>query len=96
MGTMNLLAQLQERFTDALSGLVTNSDRLPALAGMASTWTSLGFGKYLAGLWAKDVLRDLMWMNFQRVSAPKFAPSWSWVSTRWSSAACSTPTIRRR
>jgi hypothetical protein len=57
------------------------SDRLPALAGMASTWATLGLGKYLAGFWAKGILRDLMWMNLERRSPPKFAPSWSWVST---------------
>jgi hypothetical protein len=65
----------------SLKSITRDTDRLPALAGMASTWAALGLGKYLAGLWAEGILRDLMWMNLQRASAPKFAPSWSWVST---------------
>jgi hypothetical protein len=60
-----------------------DTDRLPALAGIASKWPTFTSRKYLAGLWAKDIVRDLMWMNSmndERSSVAYLAPSWSWVS----------------
>ncbi|KAI0417942.1 heterokaryon incompatibility protein-domain-containing protein [Xylaria grammica] len=67
--------------------LSNTQDRLPAIAGIAEHFGSLGrLGKYLAGIWQSSFPRGLLW----RVSSPTkssrpgsstLAPSWSWAST---------------
>ncbi|KAF5232106.1 hypothetical protein FANTH_13102 [Fusarium anthophilum] len=63
--------------------LTRKSDRLPAVAGMASYVASLSGMKYKAGLWEEDILRGLMWRRGSAGYAkrvPGGAPSWSWAS----------------
>ncbi|KAF6811754.1 hypothetical protein CMUS01_13193 [Colletotrichum musicola] len=68
-------------------------DKLTALAGLAERFASLtegNYGRYLAGLWEEDLLRQLLWRQWNTVDfrAPVAskrpetwrAPSWSWVS----------------
>ncbi|KAF5615443.1 het-domain protein [Fusarium sp. NRRL 52700] len=63
--------------------LTRKSDRLPAVAGMASYVASLSGMKYKAGLWEEDILRGLMWRRGSAGYAervPGGAPTWSWAS----------------
>ncbi len=59
-------------------------DILPALSGLASKWSALGCGQYLAGLWESDLLHDLLWKTTHgepRQTEGYVAPSWSWASS---------------
>lgn len=65
--------------------LTHESDRLPALAGLASRFAHQTTGKYFAGLWQKDLVRMLLWSLKHSWatctrSRPSTAPSWSWAS----------------
>ncbi|CVK98890.1 related to protein TOL [Fusarium mangiferae] len=63
--------------------LTRKTDRLPAVAGMASYVASLSGMKYKAGLWEEDILRGLMWRRGSSRHAkrvPGGAPTWSWAS----------------
>ncbi|KAF5636260.1 heterokaryon incompatibility protein [Fusarium tjaetaba] len=63
--------------------LTRKTDRLPAVAGMASYVASLSGMKYKAGLWEEDILRGLMWRRSSSGHAnrvPGGAPTWSWAS----------------
>ncbi|KAK6851864.1 HET-domain-containing protein [Apiospora arundinis] len=70
------------------------ADRLPALSGLASLFKrALPQDKYLAGLWERDIHRQLFWntsgtshgsledlvMSFGAVEGLYTAPSWSWM-----------------
>lgn len=59
-------------------------DRLPAMAAMAQRMQELrGGDRYLAGLWEKTLLRDVLWVRRdERCRRPRKwrAPSWSWAS----------------
>ncbi|KAI0802920.1 heterokaryon incompatibility protein-domain-containing protein, partial [Xylaria sp. FL0064] len=62
--------------------LTVASDKLPALSGLARTF-SLAFGRdqYLAGLWRGNLIWDLLWMVYHdAVKAKSRAPSWSWAA----------------
>ncbi|KAK5717219.1 hypothetical protein LTR15_009108 [Elasticomyces elasticus] len=62
------------------------TDRMPALAGLASRTQSLVDGDdYLAGLWRCDLVTGLMWQpsspkHMSRAEGAYVAPSWSWMS----------------
>lgn len=70
------------------------SDRLPALAGVAKRVFECTGSKYLAGLWMEDLHIALLWvakgpgirqslakrLELLRASRGSGAPSWSWVS----------------
>ena len=64
--------------------LTYNSDKLPALSGYASYIHSKTSDTYLAGLWKKDVLMQLLWWVDSRAMSTSSrakvyrAPSWSW------------------
>ncbi|KAH0536170.1 hypothetical protein FGG08_006934 [Glutinoglossum americanum] len=66
--------------------LTFESDRLPALSGVASQVSSLiPESHYLAGLWSTDLSRHLCWSAdaaLSKLSLPAayIAPSWSWAS----------------
>ncbi|KEY73955.1 hypothetical protein S7711_09451 [Stachybotrys chartarum IBT 7711] len=67
------------------------TDRLPALSGLAKYFQSLGAGQYLAGFWRRNLLDSLLWRtdrfiegtNFERAT-PYRAPTWSFLSLTWS------------
>lgn len=77
--------------TYSVRQLKYESDRLPALSGVAakiSAWTQ---SDYLAGLWKKNLPLDLCWSIDYQISCasvPKvapsqyIAPSWAWPSVR--------------
>ncbi len=62
------------------------SDRLPALSGIASRFCGAGLRTYAAGLWREDLARGLLWyVGFDWISSsqrplPLQAPTWSWAS----------------
>jgi serine/threonine protein kinase len=64
--------------------LTYSSDKLYALAGLATTVNNVVGSQYLAGLWNNDLKRNLLW--FRDFSTPPstrpryIAPSWSWAS----------------
>lgn len=59
------------------------SDRLPALNGLAKHLLERGCGEYVAagGIWEENISADLMWKKPGRQSRPEIwnAPSWSWA-----------------
>jgi hypothetical protein len=74
--------------------LTKESDRMPALSGLASRMSGFVMGPYIAGIWEKDIARGLL---FERGTLPKpnaqkqnpglcselkaSRPSWSWATT---------------
>lgn len=66
--------------------LTYDSDKLPALSGLARETAELRKGvddEYLAGLWRSSVLFDLYWeicSETLRMPEQYLAPSWSWAS----------------
>jgi hypothetical protein len=63
------------------------SDRVIALAGLAEQMRVMTGDVYLAGLWKKDLIQQLMWYTETGPSHPEsqrttayFVPSWSWLS----------------
>ncbi|KAH6892506.1 heterokaryon incompatibility protein-domain-containing protein, partial [Thelonectria olida] len=67
-----------------MSGDLTEaSDRLPALAGIASRFHQIIQDDYIAGCWKKHIWLDLLWWHEateQKRPSRYFAPSWSWAS----------------
>ncbi|KAI9767833.1 MAG: hypothetical protein M1839_004334 [Geoglossum umbratile] len=73
--------------------LTQESDRLPAISGIAQSFSSILKGPYLAGLWVDWLDTDLLWYpvkmetDFDFGMAPLAkprddAPSWSWTSMK--------------
>lgn len=66
--------------------LTHESDRLPALSGIASRFAGPVLNNYLAGLWREDLARSLLWFvgpHWKSSScrpSPLRAPTWSWAS----------------
>lgn len=66
-------------------------DKLPALAGVAEQFSRVTGDSYLAGLWKKSLVPDLLWRAVREKELdPKSsrparyrAPSWSWASVNW-------------
>jgi hypothetical protein len=65
------------------------SDRLPAVAGLASALKTHINSAYLAGLWESDIAKQLLWASSSDTISPamldrplkdEHAPSWSWAS----------------
>lgn len=53
--------------------LTVPTDRLPAIAGLASIMNSaLGGDRYVAGLWLSDIHRGLLWSTFTSDEDPKW------------------------
>ena len=69
-------------------GLTVPTDRLPAIAALATMVHVADGDQYLAGLWKGDILHELMWVQIptKRTStvlqSPEgyVAPTWSWAS----------------
>ncbi|KAK5624979.1 hypothetical protein RRF57_000695 [Xylaria bambusicola] len=73
------------RITERYSSLkfTYDSDRLVALSGLAEQGVQSGKGgKYLAGLWERNIAHQLCWqiINTHRRPDVYLAPSWSWLS----------------
>ncbi|KAK7946087.1 uncharacterized protein PG986_010408 [Apiospora aurea] len=67
--------------------LTYDSDSLPAIAGIARQYGTKhrdSLGCYLAGLWEKSLVQDLLWYVPSEVKSTRPAatpvPSWSWAS----------------
>lgn len=59
------------------------TDRLPAISGLATPVAAQKRGRYCAGLWWKDIGYSICWTTLNSLSSrPDFyiAPSWSWAS----------------
>ncbi|KPM41464.1 hypothetical protein AK830_g5076 [Neonectria ditissima] len=86
----NGFVEHHERWRDLIvqysqKGITVTTDRLPAVGGLALRWSNGMTGRYLAGLWEKDLLRGLRWWPSEAETesgeeCPYVAPSWSWVS----------------
>jgi hypothetical protein len=69
-------------------------DALPALSGIVQVFARLFDDEYLAGLWRKSIMADLLWYRYIEPESKSYvydlvntrwrAPSWSWVSTEFS------------
>lgn len=68
--------------------LTYQSDRLPALSGLAKRFGRYEMGKYFAGLWEKRLAEQLLWSvvddpKVARNRAREYvAPTWSWASVK--------------
>lgn len=63
--------------------LTYESDRLPALSGLAQQANRTNNDQYIAGLWRSRLLDDLLWQTRGKPGhrpAQRHAPSWSWAS----------------
>lgn len=63
--------------------ILHRTDGLPAIAGLATKWSSDLTGRYLAGVWEKDLLNHLRWYPSEEDTGQEveyIAPSWSWLS----------------
>ncbi|KAL7622629.1 hypothetical protein AAE478_008142 [Parahypoxylon ruwenzoriense] len=73
-----------------LKGLTYDTDKLPALAGIAQLFSERGLGRYVNGLWEPTIVSDIFWEcnwlfigNYGIVtkrSTDSSMPSWSWAS----------------
>lgn len=64
--------------------LTFSSDKLPAFSGVSERVHAAIGGKYLAGLWTKDIATGLLWQKEMKPCKhvePYRAPSWSWAVT---------------
>ena len=65
-----------------------DSDRLPALTGVATVFQKKLQCHYLAGLWENDIARGLLWdvtryectRSERHIRRHPYAPTWSWAS----------------
>src|SRR5207248_1550342 len=79
--------------------LTFEKDKMPALAALTQRMESMRVGdRFLAGLWEKTLLLDLLWMVWPspKRGRPSIrrAPTWSWASVQsqvmWDSTLKST------
>jgi hypothetical protein len=63
--------------------MTRQDDILVAVAGLASICKAVSGDDYLAGLWRKNLLNDLLWRSDEsRCRSQNYtAPTWSWAST---------------
>ncbi|CAI6342479.1 unnamed protein product [Periconia digitata] len=61
-----------------------NSDKLIAIAGLAEQMRSAIQDKYIAGMWEKDLVKQLLWevtaIGPRSRASTYLGPTWSWVS----------------
>lgn len=63
------------------TSLTKESDKLPAIAGLAKLVKFHSGDQYLAGLWRKDIEKQLVWKSDVGYRPDIYrAPSWSWPS----------------
>ncbi|KAH8768298.1 heterokaryon incompatibility protein-domain-containing protein [Diaporthe sp. PMI_573] len=68
----------------AETDLTVESDRFPALTGIAHAFRELTEDNLIAGLWERDLIRSLAWTVFsgdraKKIPSEPLAPSWSWA-----------------
>lgn len=71
----------------ARCSLTRPTDRLPALSGLATKFAEVIKADYMAGMWAEDLLYQLLWKRDKTwPRAPEvleyIAPTWSWASAQ--------------
>lgn len=64
--------------------LTFSKDKLVAISGLAQLVHSTSKDQYVAGLWKRDLIRQLLWRVNEPRTSQKYtdyiAPSWSWAS----------------
>ena len=68
--------------------LTFTKNKLPAISAIAAQLSKINGQEYLAGLWKKNLLWDLLWVSIwgsgsnksSSVNRIEGAPSWSWAS----------------
>ena len=58
------------------------TDKLPAIVGVAKQMPVARLGRYLGGMWESELLANLLWKVAVRCPRPStyIAPSWSWAA----------------
>lgn len=82
---MKLYEQWWTSVSTYSAGLLTRSgDKLPALSGAAKEMRALLEDEYVAGMWRKELLKQLLWSIEPKtlITRPSRyrAPSWSWAA----------------
>jgi hypothetical protein len=74
-------------FLYTLRQITCETDKLPAVGGVAEQFSRVTGDRYVAGLWGGSLLFDLLWSAYNDGADPKKrrptkyrAPSWSWAS----------------
>lgn len=63
--------------------LTFETDRFPAIIGIARIYDNLLDDNFIAGLWQGDLVRSLLWephKKARKIPVAQIAPSWSWAS----------------
>ena len=64
--------------------LTVPEDKLPAISGVAIEMARISLDEYCAGLWRRQLRRELLWSTYPLIKVLKpavwRAPSWSWAS----------------
>lgn len=64
--------------------LTYDTDKMPALSGVATEVAKFEKGTYYAGLWWEDMALGMVWYKYREMELKKpseyLAPSWSWAS----------------
>ncbi|KAF2744837.1 HET-domain-containing protein, partial [Sporormia fimetaria CBS 119925] len=88
-GPVSMPEELYENWRKAVHAysirqLSFESDKLPAIAGLAQAFAETTGDHYLAGLWQTRLLRELLWSTRPEIPTARpeerRAPSWSWAS----------------
>ena len=80
---LNVWSELLTEYSEL--ELTFEKDRLPGIRGLARIASLYLPGRYLSGLWEHALSRGLLWVPKKRpmtLCQGKWAPSWSWASTR--------------
>ena len=78
------LAWWYSQVTDyTMRKLTFQKDRFPAIAGLAREFADRTGYHYMAGIWAEDFRRCLLWKGVVPESYNGLGPSWSWVGAEY-------------
>ena len=76
----SVLGLWHRKLSDFMGRQITfNSDRLPAIAGLAKEIAKQTRYDYVAGLWKQDMLSCLLWRAARIGTIQNNHPSWSWA-----------------
>ena len=83
-GTLSYYNWYEMAFSFTARQLTYDTDKLPALSGLATEVAKFRGGTYCAGLWWEDMAWGLLWYKrtgFELTKPSEYlAPSWSWAS----------------